>query len=153
MTKLNTNIPVIIYADGGCHNNGVHKGKGGYGAILKYGKMEKIIYGGEINTTSNRMELMAAIKAIQALRSTEYVVKLHSDSQYVVKGVNEWSKKWIKNGWRSTSGSEVVNIDLWKKLLELVAKYKIEFIWVRGHTGHELQETAHTLAEKLNAQK
>lgn len=136
---------IHIYADGSCNNN-VGK-KGGWGAILKYQKLEKRICGSVLDTTSNRMELTAALKAIQALKRSDLPITIYSDSQYLIKGITEWSIKWIKNGWKNANNDPVINKDIWLKLLRLNKKFKITWIWIRGHAGNEYQEIAHGLAE------
>jgi len=131
---------IIIYTDGGCRNNGDKKG--GWGALILSGKKKIELNGGEDSTTSNKMELTAAIKAINyAIKkckiSDETKIILHSDSQYLINGMNIWTVGWIKNKWKSSTGSSVLNQDLWKQLLDLEKKLNITWVWVKGHAGHE----------------
>ena len=134
---------VDIYTDGACRGN---PGKGGWGAILVYGKHEKEMSGGERETTNNRMELTAAIKALEALKEP-CEITLYSDSKYMIDSiVNGWAEGWRKRGWKKADKSPALNSDLWETLLELLAVHKVEFIWVRGHNGHAYNERCDTLA-------
>jgi len=134
---------VEIFTDGACLGN---PGAGGYGAILKYMGTEKELTGGEPETTNNRMELTAAIVALEALK-TPCRVKLYSDSQYLINAFElRWLDKWKANGWKRTGNAEVKNSDLWQRLSELTALHKVEFIWVRGHDGHPENERCDRLA-------
>ncbi|AZZ91788.1 MULTISPECIES: ribonuclease HI [unclassified Hahella] len=133
---------VEIYTDGACKKN---PGPGGWGAILIYGKNKKEIFGGELDTTNNRMELMAAIKALRALKQG-CKVELYTDSQYVRKGITEWMQNWIKKGWRTSGGDPVKNVDLWQALDKERNKHDISWRWVKGHSGHPLNERADELA-------
>jgi len=144
---------VEIFTDGACLGN---PGPGGYGVILKYKGIEKEICGGEFETTNNRMELTAAIVALQALTSP-CEVKLYSDSQYLINAFElGWLNKWKANGWKRSGNEEVKNTDLWQRLYELTAIHKVEFIWVRGHDGHPENERCDSLAagfaQKLSAE-
>ena len=134
---------VTIYTDGACSGN---PGPGGWGAVLRYNGKEKEISGGEAMTTNNRMELMAVIVALEALnRPCE--VEVHSDSQYVVNAFNKhWIDGWKKRGWKTANKQPVKNRDLWERLLAAKSKHKVEFIWVKGHAGHELNERCDELA-------
>ena len=134
---------VTIYTDGACSGN---PGPGGWGAILMYGPHKKELSGGEAQTTNNRMELMAVIVALEALnRPCE--VEVHSDSQYVVNAFNKhWIDGWKKRGWKTANKQPVKNRDLWERLLTAKSKHKVEFIWVKGHAGHELNERCDELA-------
>lgn len=134
---------VTIYTDGACSGN---PGPGGWCAILEYQGREKMISGGEESTTNNRMELMAVIVALEALnRPCE--VEVHSDSQYVVNAFNKhWIDGWKKRGWKTANKQPVKNRDLWERLLTAKSKHKVEFIWVKGHAGHELNERCDELA-------
>ena len=134
---------VTIYTDGACSGN---PGPGGWCAILEYQGREKMISGGEESTTNNRMELMAVIVALEALnRPCE--VEVHSDSQYVVNAFNKhWIDGWKKRGWKTANKQPVKNRDLWERLLTAKSKHKVEFIWVKGHAGHELNEHCDELA-------
>jgi ribonuclease HI len=135
---------VVIYTDGACRGN---PGPGGWGAILISGKAEREIRGGELATTNNRMELMAAIEALQALKRP-CRVELHTDSQYVRNGITEWLRAWKARGWRTTSKGEVKNADLWRRLDEARARHEVDWRWVKGHNGHPLNERADALARK-----
>lgn len=131
---------VEIYTDGACSGN---PGPGGWGAVLRYGGHEKELSGGEADTTNNRMELLAAIKALESLKRS-CRVELYTDSQYVQKGVTEWLKGWKAKGWPA----RIKNQDLWKELDKLLEKYDVSFHWVRGHDGHPENERADALAVK-----
>lgn len=135
---------VQIYTDGACRGN---PGPGGWGAILRYGDIEKELYGGEKETTNNRMELMAAIKALESL-SRPCSIDLTTDSQYVRQGISQWIENWKKRGWKTAAKKPVKNIDLWKRLDEAAAKHDINWHWVRGHSGHDENERADILANK-----
>ena len=133
---------VIIYTDGACRGN---PGPGGWGGILIYQGKIKEIYGAEKYTTNNRMELMAAIQTLESL-STACCVRLYSDSSYVLKGITDWMPNWKKRGWKTAARTAVKNEDLWRKLDEAIIKHKIEWIWVKGHSGNEGNERADALA-------
>ena len=135
-----------IYTDGGCSNNQGAVNFGGWGAILEFGDHRKELYGGEANTTNNRMELMAVIRGLEALnRPCE--VELYSDSQYVVNAFNQhWIEGWIKKGWKRGKNEPVKNTDLWKRLLEAKKPHQVNFNWVKGHDGHPQNERCDTLA-------
>jgi ribonuclease HI len=133
---------VEIFTDGACSGN---PGPGGWGALLRYNGVEKELSGGEPVTTNNRMELMAAIQAIEALTKPSRV-KLHTDSQYVQKGITEWLSQWVKRGWKTADKKPVKNADLWKRLQGAMKTHHIEFIWVRGHSGHPENERVDQLA-------
>ena len=134
---------VEIFTDGACSGN---PGPGGWGAVLRYGEHEAEMSGGDACTTNNRMELMAVIVALEALnRPCE--VEVHSDSQYVVNAFNKhWIDGWKKRGWKTANKQPVKNRDLWERLLTVKSKHKVEFIWVKGHAGHELNERCDELA-------
>lgn len=135
---------VDIYADGACKGN---PGPGGWGAWLSFNGKEKELCGGELVTTNNRMELTAVIRALEALtRSCE--VRLHTDSQYVQKGISEWIHGWKKRGWKTADKKPVKNDDLWKRLDELAQQHRVEWIWVRGHAGDAGNERADMLANR-----
>ncbi|MBQ2755287.1 MAG: ribonuclease HI [Oscillospiraceae bacterium] len=124
---------VEIYTDGACSGN---PGPGGWAAILKYGEFRKEMSGGEKSTTNNRMELTGAIEGLSALKEP-CKVKLYSDSQYLVRAINEgWAEKWKAKGWMRTKNEPALNSDLWEQLLQLLSTHSVEFIWVRGHNGH-----------------
>jgi ribonuclease HI len=133
---------VDVFTDGACSGN---PGPGGWGAILRYGAVEKELSGGEAATTNNRMELMAAIAAIEAMKATTHV-RLHTDSQYVKNGITTWIHGWKKNGWKTADKKPVKNVDLWQRLDAAVKSHKVEWIWVRGHDGHAENERADALA-------
>ncbi len=136
---------VDIYTDGACSGN---PGPGGWGAVLSYGEHEREIYGGDPGpTTNNRMELMAAIRALEALtRPVE--VRLHTDSTYVRNGITKWMLAWEKNGWKTSDRKPVKNEDLWRRLAEAMRKHEVEWLWVKGHAGDEGNERADALANK-----
>ena len=137
---------VVIYTDGACKGN---PGPGGWGAVLSSGKSEKELFGGELDTTNNKMELLAVIEALSALKRP-CEVALYLDSQYVRKGITEWIHGWKKKNWRTAGGDPVKNVDLWKRLDELVANagHQIEWHWVKGHAGDPGNERADALANK-----
>ncbi len=136
--------PIIIYTDGGCRGN---PGPGGWGALLQAGNREKELYGGEAHTTNNRMELTAVIRALQALKRTS-TVQLHTDSQYVQKGISTWIHGWKRKGWLTADRKPVKNVDLWQTLDELASQHRIEWCWVKGHAGHPGNERADQLANR-----
>ncbi|MBS4098261.1 MAG: ribonuclease HI [Sulfuricella sp.] len=135
---------VEIFTDGACKGN---PGPGGWGVWLRYGSNEKELCGGEPGTTNNRMELTAVIRALEALTRPCHV-RLHTDSQYVQKGISEWIHGWKKRGWLTADKKPVKNDDLWKKLDELAANHHVEWLWVKGHAGHEGNERADQLANR-----
>jgi ribonuclease HI len=134
--------PVVIYTDGACSGN---PGPGGWGAILMAGGKEREIMGGEANTTNNRMELMAAIRALEAL-TRPCKVELHTDSQYVRQGITEWMRGWKARGWKTADKKPVKNEDLWRELDAARARHEVDWRWVKGHAGHPLNERADALA-------
>lgn len=133
---------VEIYTDGACRGN---PGPGGWGVWLKRGQSEKQLYGGEQQTTNNRMELMAAIQALEAL-NRPCAVKLYSDSRYVLQGITEWMANWKKRGWKTAAKKPVKNEDLWRRLDSVMQKHQIDWIWVKGHSGNPGNEKADQLA-------
>ncbi len=135
-------MKVEIFSDGACSGN---PGVGGYGAILRCGEKEKEISGAEEMTTNNRMELMAAIAALESLKRPCDVV-LTTDSQYLHKGITEWIHSWLKKGWVNSKKEPVLNRDLWERLLELSKIHRIKWHWVRGHNGHTENERCDVLA-------
>ncbi len=135
---------VIIYTDGACSGN---PGPGGWGAILRYGGHEKELFGGEADTTNNRMELMAAIAALESLREP-CVVDLYTDSNYVRHGISEWIHGWKKNGWKTAAKKPVKNDDLWKRLDAALGQHQINWHWVKGHSGDVMNERADALARQ-----
>jgi len=136
--------PVEIFTDGACKGN---PGPGGWGALMRYGDTQKELWGGEAETTNNRMELMAAIKGLEALKRSCDVV-LTTDSQYVRKGITEWIHGWRKNGWKTAAKKPVKNADLWQQLDHLTARHNVEWRWVKGHSGHAENELADALANR-----
>jgi ribonuclease HI len=135
---------VLIYTDGACRGN---PGPGGWGAILISGGHRKEMCGGDLSTTNNRMELMAAIQALEALKKP-CKVELHTDSQYVKNGVTQWIHGWKARGWRTADKSPVKNEDLWKRLDAARSRHQVDWRWVKGHAGHELNELADELARR-----
>ncbi len=135
---------VIIHTDGACRGN---PGPGGWGAVLQAGAHEKELCGGELNTTNNRMELMGAIQALEALNKP-CRVELHTDSQYVMKGVTQWLSGWKARGWKTADKSPVKNVDLWQRLDEARARHTVDWRWIKGHAGHALNERADELARR-----
>ena len=133
---------VIIYTDGACRGN---PGPGGWGVILNYNGVLKEMYGAEKQTTNHRMELMAAIQALEAL-TKPCSVQLNSDSSYVLKGITDWLPNWKKRGWKTASKTPVKNEDLWRRLDSVIIKHKIEWKWVKGHSGNAGNERADALA-------
>jgi len=133
---------VEIFTDGACSGN---PGPGGWGALLRMGGVEKELSGGENPTTNNRMELMGAIKGLEALKSPSQV-RLYTDSQYVQKGISEWLPGWIRKGWKTADNKPVKNADLWQRLDAARKPHKVDFIWVRGHNGHAENERVDALA-------
>ncbi len=135
---------VEIYTDGACKGN---PGAGGWGVLLAINGTEKELYGGEAHTTNNRMELTAVIRALQALKRP-CTVRLHTDSKYVQQGISAWIHGWKKNGWRTADKKPVKNDDLWKQLDALAQPHDIEWLWVKGHAGHNGNERADQLANR-----
>jgi ribonuclease HI len=133
---------VIIATDGACKGN---PGPGGWGAIIRMGEREKELSGGEAQSTNNRMEMMAAIRALQALNKPCRVT-LMTDSVYVKDGITKWVHGWLRNNWRTASKQPVKNVELWQELLEAVKPHRIEWQWVKGHAGHPDNERADVLA-------
>jgi len=140
---------VKIYTDGACSGN---PGPGGWGAILTYGDSEKEIYGGENATTNNRMELMAVIQALAALKKAS-IVHIYTDSMYVKDGMEKWLHSWKKNGWKTAAKKPVKNIDLWQKLEDALTPHHVKWHWVKGHAGHPENERADELARQGIATK
>ena len=135
---------VVIHTDGACSGN---PGPGGWGAILQSGGKTRELKGGELATTNNRMELMAAIQALEAL-TRDCRVELHTDSTYVMKGISEWIHNWKRRGWLTADKKPVKNDDLWKRLDTARLRHQVDWRWVKGHAGHELNERADQLARE-----
>lgn len=135
---------VFVYTDGACRGN---PGPGGWGALLRYGSTEKILSGAEDHTTNNRMELMGAIKALEALQ-TKCKVDLYTDSQYVQKGMKEWLAGWKKRNWIKADRKPVINSDLWKLLDKEASRHDVSWHWVKGHSGHPENDLVDEVANK-----
>lgn len=135
---------VEIFTDGACKGN---PGPGGWGAIIRFGQHEKELSGGEADTTNNRMEMMAAIAALEALKRPVHV-RLHTDSAYLRNGVTQWIERWRRNGWRTAEGKPVANEDLWRRLELARAPHQVEWLWVKGHAGDPMNERADKLARE-----
>jgi len=135
---------VDAYTDGACKGN---PGPGGWGVLLESGAHRKELCGGERNTTNNRMELTAVIQALQAVRRPVRV-RVHTDSQYVQKGITEWIHAWKKRGWLTADRKPVKNVDLWRALDEVASRHDLEWLWVKGHAGHPGNERADALANR-----
>lgn len=139
---------VVIHTDGACSGN---PGPGGWGAILSSGGQEKELKGGELHTTNNRMELMAAIAALEAL-TKESEVDLHTDSQYLRNGICAWINNWKRNGWKTADRQPVKNADLWRRLDAALARHHLRWHWIKGHAGHGMNERADQLARDAIAE-
>lgn len=139
-----TTKEVVIFTDGACRGN---PGPGGWGVLLRFGAVERELCGGEGPTTNNRMELMAAIKGLEALREP-CVVQLFTDSEYVRRGITEWMLKWRNNGWRTADRKPVKNADLWRELDAEATRHRVSWHWVKGHAGHPDNERADALANR-----
>ena len=135
---------VEIFTDGACRGN---PGPGGWGALLRYGDNEKKIYGGDRLTTNNRMELTAAIEALASLKETSRVI-LTTDSQYVRQGITSWMDNWKRRGWKTANKKLVKNVDLWQRLEKEASSHEVEWMWVKGHSGHRENEMADQLANQ-----
>ncbi|MCW8889256.1 MAG: ribonuclease HI, partial [Sedimenticola sp.] len=129
---------VEVFTDGACKGN---PGPGGWGALLRYKGNERQLYGGEPNTTNNRMELLAVISALEVLTRTSQV-QVTTDSKYVQQGITEWIKNWKRNGWKTAAKKPVKNSDLWQRLDQLVSQHDVSWAWVKGHSGHPENELA-----------
>jgi ribonuclease HI len=137
-----TGQEVVLYTDGACRGN---PGPGGWGVLMTYGSKHKELCGGEEETTNNRMELMAAIAGLEALKR-RCQVDIYTDSQYVRKGITEWIHGWKKNGWKTSAKKDVKNRDLWQRLDDSIARHGVNWHWVKGHSGHPGNERADALA-------
>jgi len=135
---------VELFTDGACRGN---PGPGGWGVLLRYGDVEKSLYGGQRQTTNNQMELMAVIKGLEAL-TTSCQVRVTSDSKYVLQGITEWMPNWKRRGWKTASKKPVQNKELWQELDALVEQHEVHWDWVKGHSGHRENEIADQLANK-----
>jgi ribonuclease HI len=145
MADRDSSKVVEIYTDGACSGN---PGPGGWGAVLTYDGRERELYGGEAaGTTNNRMELMAAIQALESLTRPS-VVRLHTDSSYVRNGITSWLNSWKRNGWRTASKQPVKNEDLWRRLDTAAARHDVHWLWVKGHAGNPGNERADALANR-----
>jgi ribonuclease HI len=136
--------PVDLYTDGACRGN---PGPGGWGALIRYGDHEKELYGGEPETTNNRMELMAVIAGLESLKRA-CRVRVTTDSQYVKNGITQWIHNWKRNGWKTAARKPVKNVDLWQRLDAAIAAHEVEWAWVKGHSGHPENERADALANR-----
>ncbi len=136
---------VEMYTDGACKGN---PGRGGWGVLLRYKGIEKALYGGEVLTTNNRMELTAVIQGLLALKRPGCDVTVISDSKYVLTGITEWLPNWKRRNWKTAAKKPVLNEDLWRKLDELAVQHKIKWEWVKGHSGHRENEMADELANR-----
>jgi ribonuclease HI len=141
-------MTVEAFTDGACSGN---PGPGGWGVVLRYRDHEKELYGSDPATTNNRMELMAAIMALESLKRG-CAVRLHTDSRYVKDGITQWIHNWKRNGWRTADRKPVKNADLWQRLDTAIERHRVEWIWVKGHDGHVENERADALA-RMGAQK
>jgi ribonuclease HI len=137
--------PVVeIFTDGACSGN---PGPGGWGAVMRFQGKERELFGGESETTNNRMELMAAIRALEALKRP-VKVRLFTDSKYLLEGVTEWMPRWKERGWKTAAKKPVKNVDLWQRLEKALDRHNIEWTWVKGHAGHPENERADELARR-----
>jgi ribonuclease HI len=136
---------ILIYTDGGCRGN---PGIGGWGVWLRYKKLDKKLKGSEQNTTNNRMELTAAIKALEAIKSSNIPIDLFTDSKYVISGINDWVKGWKIKGWKTANKKSVKNVDLWQILDKLNQQHQVNWRWVKGHSGDKGNDMADALANE-----
>ncbi len=145
MASADTKLTIVdVYTDGACSGN---PGPGGWGAILRHGGSEREILGGEADTTNNRMELMAAIQALEAL-TRPVTARVHTDSTYLKDGITKWMEQWKARGWRTAAKKPVKNVDLWQRLDAAAAGHDVSWHWVRGHSGHPENERADELARQ-----
>ncbi len=145
MTEAHASPSIVIYTDGACSGN---PGPGGWGAILMYGKHRRELSGGEPDTTNNRMELLAVIMALEALKGEGQAVDLHSDSNYMRDGITKWIHGWKRNGWRTADKKPVKNVELWQRLDSAQRRHAVTWHWVKGHAGHDENERADELARE-----
>mgnify|MGYP000383071018 CR=1 FL=1 len=143
MSEENNGV-VEIFTDGACRGN---PGPGGWGALLRYKGKDKTLHGGEKQTTNNRMELMAAIMAMESL-TRPCAAKITTDSKYVMQGITEWMVNWKKRGWKTAAKKPVKNVDLWQRLDQALASHQVSWHWVKGHSGHPENELADELANR-----
>ena len=143
MTEAKSNL-VELYTDGACRGN---PGPGGWGVLMHYRDHEKELFGGEYDTTNNRMELMAAIMALESL-TRPCPVKLYTDSKYVMQGITEWIDNWKAKGWKTSAKKPVKNVDLWQRLDQARERHQVDWVWVKGHAGHDGNERADQLANR-----
>lgn len=136
---------IIVYTDGGCRGN---PGIGGWGVWLKYGQLDKKLKGSHAHTTNNKMELTAAIKALEAIKKTDVSIDLFTDSKYVINGINDWIKDWRLKGWKTAKKKAVKNADLWQQLDKLNQKYQVNWHWVKGHSDDKGNDMADALANQ-----
>ncbi len=148
MIKKTITKSVEIHTDGACLGN---PGPGGWACLMRYEKRERELAGGDVLTTNNRMELMAAIQGLEALKSPCHV-DLYSDSQYVLKGISEWMPNWLKRGWKNSAGEPVKNQDLWQRLQLAAMPHVVQWHWVKGHAGHPDNERVDVLAREQAVQ-
>ena len=141
---MTQNEPVQMFTDGACRGN---PGPGGWGVVLRYGDNERQLFGGDRETTNNRMELLAVIEGLSVLKRP-CEISITSDSTYVLKGIQEWLQNWKKRGWKTASKKPVKNVDLWQRLDALIEPHTIEWHWVKGHSGHPQNELADELANR-----
>lgn len=145
MTTINTEKPpVLIWTDGACKGN---PGPGGWGVYMHNGTKAMPLCGGEPDTTNNRMELMGPVKALEFFKTPRRLT-IHSDSEYVIKGMTKWLPGWVAKGWKKAKGGAVENRDLWERLRDLAALHEVSWVWVRGHAGNEGNERADALAKR-----
>ncbi len=142
--EIYMNDLIEIFTDGACKGN---PGPGGWGALLRFGSHEKRLCGGEPETTNNRMELMAVIQALRALKRASRA-RVTTDSQYVKSGITQWIHNWKRNGWKTAAKKPVKNADLWRELDQEVAQHQVEWAWIKGHSGHPENELADQLANQ-----
>jgi ribonuclease HI len=136
---------IIIYTDGGCRGN---PGIGGWGVWLRYGDHDKKLKGSQQDTTNNQMELLAAIKALEVIKSSKIAIDLYTDSKYVMTGINEWIHGWKIKGWKTANKKPVKNVELWQRLDKLNQQHNVDWYWVKGHSGDEGNEMADLLANQ-----